>query len=152
MGLFSRKPDDQSATGSNASAADAFGEGSESAPPAPVPAPATPPTAAAPSQPFGGVPAQGINIQSGQPQTIVIQNGQMSEQARAQLAAVGFDPDAFVNQMEAVGQAAKAGGLPATPDLDVDELGEQLTQLKKLHDSGALTDEEYKAAKAKVLG
>ena len=42
---------------------------------------------------------------------------------------------------------------PATPVSDTagDRIA-QLTQLASLHDSGALTDEEFAAEKAKVLG
>jgi hypothetical protein len=37
---------------------------------------------------------------------------------------------------------------PAAPDSDAD----QLQELAQLHASGALTDEEFAAAKAKILG
>jgi len=41
-------------------------------------------------------------------------------------------------------QPAPSGGPPSVSD--------QLSQLKDLHDQGMLTDEEFSAAKAKVLG
>ena len=40
--------------------------------------------------------------------------------------------------------------MPAAP-ADEDPF-EQIEKLSKLHDSGALTDEEFAAAKAKILG
>jgi Short C-terminal domain len=50
--------------------------------------------------------------------------------------------------------AAQAAPVPAAPvpaAAPVDETGE-LERLAKLHDSGALTDAEFAAAKARVLG
>ena len=46
--------------------------------------------------------------------------------------------------MQGVDQAAAA---PAA-----DDPFEQIEKLSKLHESGALTDEEFAAAKAKILG
>ena len=40
---------------------------------------------------------------------------------------------------------------PAQPVSDASDRIAQLTQLASLHDSGALTDEEFAAAKAQVL-
>jgi hypothetical protein len=45
--------------------------------------------------------------------------------------------------------AAPAAAAPAAPAADATE---ELTRLAELHKSGALTDEEFAAAKAKVLG
>jgi hypothetical protein len=49
---------------------------------------------------------------------------------------------AAVNEGYAQSEAAPAGEDPFT----------QIEKLSKLHDSGALTDEEFAAAKAKILG
>ena len=46
--------------------------------------------------------------------------------------------------MQGVDQAAAAPG--------ADDPFEQIEKLSKLHESGALTDEEFAAAKAKILG
>jgi hypothetical protein len=41
---------------------------------------------------------------------------------------------------------------PPPPADDGDDMIEQLTKLGKLHDAGILTDEEFSAQKAKILG
>ncbi len=63
------------------------------------------------------------------------------------------DQDAQYTQQQAAAAeqgAAQAEPMPAPP------AGEdpfaQIEKLSKLHDSGALTDEEFTAAKAKILG
>jgi len=40
----------------------------------------------------------------------------------------------------------------APPEDDTDDMIEQLKQLGKLHEAGVLTDEEFSAQKAKILG
>ena len=45
-----------------------------------------------------------------------------------------------------MGRLHQAAAAPA------DDPFEQIEKLSKLHDSGALTDEEFAAAKAKILG
>ena len=59
------------------------------------------------------------------------------------------DQDAQYNQQQA---AAMEQGFeqPAAPAQE--DPFEQIEKLSKLHDSGALTDEEFAAAKAKILG
>jgi Short C-terminal domain len=53
-------------------------------------------------------------------------------------------------QAEAVGQGLEQGaGGGAAP---AEDPFEQIEKLSKLHDEGALTDEEFAAAKAKILG
>jgi hypothetical protein len=51
-------------------------------------------------------------------------------------------------------QQAPAYAEPASlpPADDGDDMIEQLTKLGKLHDAGILTDEEFSAQKAKILG
>lgn len=61
------------------------------------------------------------------------------------------EQDAAITQQQAA--AAEQGvqqQVAAAPPAD-DPI-EQIEQLSKLHESGALTDEEFAAAKAKVLG
>jgi hypothetical protein len=57
--------------------------------------------------------------------------------------------DDAANQPQAAAQApvAAAPAEPAEPDLN-----EQLTQLAQLHTQGILTDEEFSAKKAQLLG
>src|SRR5512141_1288335 len=61
--------------------------------------------------------------------------------------------DAAYNEQQA---AAAAQGIeetaPAAPAPAQDDPFEQIEKLSKLHDEGALTDEEFAAAKAKILG
>ena len=60
----------------------------------------------------------------------------------------GADQSAY-EQGVAAGQAAAAAPAPAPSGGTIDM--EQLKQLGELHDSGVLSDEEFAAAKAKVL-
>jgi hypothetical protein len=62
------------------------------------------------------------------------------------------DQDAQYNaqQAAAVEQGASQAPMPAPPAGE--DPFEQIEKLSKLHDSGALTDEEFAAAKAKILG
>jgi hypothetical protein len=62
------------------------------------------------------------------------------------------DQDAQYTQQQvaAVEQGyAQADAMPAPP---AEDPFAQIEKLSKLHDSGALTDEEFAAAKAKILG
>ena len=54
--------------------------------------------------------------------------------------------DAAAQPMEA------AQPIEAAPAAPAEDPFEQIEKLSKLHDSGALTDEEFAAAKAKILG
>lgn len=50
------------------------------------------------------------------------------------------------------GQAGQGGPAPAQDAGQENSVMEQLSQLATMHDQGALTDQEFAAAKAKVLG
>jgi hypothetical protein len=50
-------------------------------------------------------------------------------------------------QQDAMAQQPAPAAAPAEPDLNA-----QLTQIAQLHDSGILTDEEFAAKKAQLLG
>jgi hypothetical protein len=77
----------------------------------------------------------------------------MAGKSAANRSAERADQDARISNLEATQQQAapvpepRAGQAPA----DSDVLG-QLTKLVEMHDSGALTDEEFSAAKARLLG
>ena len=67
--------------------------------------------------------------------------GKKVEQSRAQTA----DQNAQIADLQQQQQA------PAAPAAAADGLADQLAKLKSLLDSGALTQSEYEAAKAKVI-
>jgi Short C-terminal domain len=77
----------------------------------------------------------------------------MAGKSAANRSAERADQDARISDLEATQQQAppvpepRAGQAPA----DSDVLG-QLTKLVQMHDSGALTDDEFSAAKARLLG
>jgi hypothetical protein len=71
------------------------------------------------------------------------------EQAAANQAA--FDSQQQLAEMQAQ-QAAAAAAAPAPAPAGGDDMMAKLTQLAELHSSGILSDEEFAAAKAKVLG
>jgi hypothetical protein len=60
---------------------------------------------------------------------------------------VGLDETAKKRAAEAAAAAAAAAPRPAAPDLAA-----QLKELKAMQDAGALTPQEFEAAKRKVLG
>jgi hypothetical protein len=60
------------------------------------------------------------------------------------------DQDAQYVQQQAAAAEQGAAGAAAAP-MQEDPF-EQIEKLSKLHESGALTDEEFAAAKAKILG
>jgi hypothetical protein len=62
------------------------------------------------------------------------QNGRLNDLEQQQAPAAQAAPD----------QPASAGATPSMAD--------QLSQLATLHDQGALTDDEFAAAKARILG
>lgn len=68
---------------------------------------------------------------------LVVRGGQMHERAAAQAALTQRSFDAYVRQ---------AAGTPGA------DSASQLTQLAALRDRGVLTDAEFEAEKAKVLG
>jgi hypothetical protein len=78
----------------------------------------------------------------------------MAGKSAANRSADRADQDARISDLEATQQQQapqvpepRGGQAPA----DSDVLG-QLTKLVQMHDSGALTDEEFSAAKARLLG
>jgi hypothetical protein len=77
----------------------------------------------------------------------------MAGKSAANRSAERADQEARISNLEATQQQAPQvpeprGGQSAG---DPDVLG-QLTKLVQMHDSGALTDEEFSAAKARLLG
>ena len=77
----------------------------------------------------------------------------LAGKSAANRSADRADQDARISNLEAQQQQA-----PPVPEQragqssgDSDVLG-QLTRLVQMHDSGALTDEEFSAAKARLLG
>jgi hypothetical protein len=80
--------------------------------------------------------------------TAVIGGGAyMAGKAAANRSAEQAGQEASQPEQAAQVPEPRAGQAPADPDV----LG-QLTKLVQLHDSGALTDEEFSAAKARLLG
>jgi hypothetical protein len=59
--------------------------------------------------------------------------------------------EARISDLERSQQQAQAPPVPEPRAADTDVLG-QLTKLVQMHDSGALTDEEFSAAKSRLLG
>jgi len=83
---------------------------------------------------------------------------QAEQQAQQQAASNQAEMEAMQQQMAAMQaqQAAAAAAAPAAaaaaPAGASDDLMSQLNQLAQLHQAGVLTDEEFGAAKAKLLG
>jgi len=76
-----------------------------------------------------------------------------NRQAEAQQADA--EQDARISQLEqqqAGPPAATAAAGPADGGAGPASVSDQLGQITRLHDQGILTDEEFSAAKAKVLG
>jgi hypothetical protein len=76
----------------------------------------------------------------------------LAGKSAANRSADRADQDARISNLEAQQQAPqvpeqRAGQSSGDPDV----LG-QLTKLVQMHDSGALTDEEFSAAKSRLLG
>jgi Short C-terminal domain len=86
----------------------------------------------------------------------------MAHKAVDQRAAADAEQAARISQLEQQQAAPPAAAPPAATAAGGDAgtgagstgaaLSDQLGQLTKLHDQGILTDEEFSAAKAKVLG
>jgi hypothetical protein len=70
----------------------------------------------------------------------------MGAKAAEQQAANAQQPAATPQQQPAQPET------PATTAAPVDDTVEQLMKLAQLHDTGALSDEEFAAAKAKIVG
>jgi hypothetical protein len=79
----------------------------------------------------------------------------MAGKSAANRSADRADQDARISNLEATQQQQQAPQVPeprgGQAPADSDVLG-QLTKLVQMHDSGALTDEEFSAAKARLLG
>ena len=79
----------------------------------------------------------------------------MAGKSAANRSADRADQDARISDLEAAQQQQQAPQVPepraGQAPADSDVLG-QLTKLVQMHDSGALTDEEFSAAKARLLG
>jgi hypothetical protein len=74
---------------------------------------------------------------------------------RAQGQAHEAAQDAQIAEMQQEVQQPAYTPPPAytpAPAAEAPGLGDQLAQITQLHDAGALSDEEYAAAKAKLLG
>jgi hypothetical protein len=69
---------------------------------------------------------------------------------RAQGQAHEAAQDAQIAEMQQAAYAPPPTYAPA-PAAEAPGLGDQLAQLAKLHETGALSDQEYAAAKAKLL-
>lgn len=57
---------------------------------------------------FERKPKDGAQDRDGRTATLVIHNGEVDEEARSQLTELGFDPDRFVDRMDAIEKAAAA--------------------------------------------
>jgi uncharacterized protein HemX len=75
------------------------------------------------------------------------QASQDAQQQAAYEAGVEAAQQQAMAQQQAAAQAAPVQAAPASPQIDM----EQLKQLGDLHAAGVLTDEEFAAAKAKLL-
>ncbi|MGH3208842.1 MAG: SHOCT domain-containing protein [Trebonia sp.] len=77
----------------------------------------------------------------------------MAGKSAANRSADRADQDARISNLEAQQQQAAPVPEPRAEQAsgDSDVLG-QLTKLVQMHDSGALTDDEFSAAKARLLG
>ena len=79
--------------------------------------------------------------------------GKKRAEGQAATADREGDQEARIEELEAQQQAAPAAApaAPATPDVGGDDMVAKLSNLKGLLDSGVLTEEEFAAAKQKVL-
>jgi hypothetical protein len=70
--------------------------------------------------------------------------------ARRQQNKYATQDAAYVEQQSAAAMQGAEAVAPSAPSAE--DPFEQIEKLSKLHDAGALTDEEFAAAKAKILG
>jgi Short C-terminal domain len=77
--------------------------------------------------------------------------GKAAANQRADRAQREAAQEARISDLETSQQQAQAPPVPEPRAADTDVLG-QLTKLVQMHDSGALTDEEFSAAKSRLLG
>ncbi|RIJ71288.1 SHOCT domain-containing protein [Nakamurella silvestris] len=73
-------------------------------------------------------------------------------QSQAVRAQDRQDAEAFRQQAQPVAPPPAAPVAAAAPAVDTDTLIAQLTQLGELHKAGVLTDQEFAAQKARLLG
>jgi Short C-terminal domain len=80
--------------------------------------------------------------------------GKHMERNAQERAGAEADQDQRIADLEAqqAGQQAPPQQPPAAPPAAGPSMLDQLNQLTALHEQGALTDEEFAAAKAKLLG
>lgn len=82
--------------------------------------------------------------------------GKSTQRRRSEQEGMNADQDQRISDLEQQ-QAAPAAPAPAAPVPAAEPAGgpsmlDQLNQLAELHQSGTLTDDEFSAAKAKLLG
>jgi Short C-terminal domain len=76
--------------------------------------------------------------------------GKKVAQNSAERSAQESDQDARISDLEQQGGAPQDAAPPAAPPGT--PISEQLKQLSALHEDGSLTDDEFAAAKSKLLG
>jgi hypothetical protein len=74
--------------------------------------------------------------------------GQRAAQNEADQQAMEYDQSARIAQLE---QQQQMQQMPAAAPAPQSDLAAKLTELKGLHDQGVLTDEEFAAAKQKLI-
>lgn len=77
---------------------------------------------------------------------------QAAQQAAFEAQAQTAELQQQMAAMQAQQAAAQAAPAPAAPAAGGDDLNTQLERLSGLHQSGVLSDDEFAAAKAKLLG
>jgi multidrug resistance efflux pump len=77
---------------------------------------------------------------------------QAAQQAAFEAQAQTAELQQQMAAMQAQQAAAQAAPAPAAPAAGGDDLNSQLERLSGLHQSGVLSDDEFAAAKAKLLG
>lgn len=78
--------------------------------------------------------------------------GKKKAQRSAQEAEQTADQDARISALESQQQAGGAASPAPASQAASPSMSDQLKQLNELHQQGALTDEEFAAAKSKLLG
>jgi Short C-terminal domain len=78
--------------------------------------------------------------------------GRSSGRARQQQQQAEYEQDQRISDLEQQQQAPPAAPAPAPAAPASSSMLDQLNQLATLHQQGALTDDEFTAAKAKLLG
>jgi hypothetical protein len=122
--------------------------------PAPPAAPAPAPAAAAPAPPPAPTSAAPAPAAFNFASPGIMDLGRLMKQVQEARAITGNDPQALAHELQKrfMGQAfefsAPTGGAPAPA---ADDTLDRLEKLADLKAKGVLTDEEFKAAKAKIL-